>query len=205
MGAFMRRIFFCVFLLTIFTGGIFAQQVLNLDDALNRKQVSVSIAGNGSSSGASLEGTIQNLTGSTLQINTVIRGGVYFINSGVGQNMAAVAVYLGGGEYYSDGTNTFIQVAARATTPVILIAFCADFDKDNPNSGESFSTAAMPTEISSVIAKISRYMADHPDDDTMAAAQIALWMAEGETAASIRNKFDFTAHDEELAKIIAAY
>ncbi|MDR1287549.1 MAG: hypothetical protein LBK08_08080 [Treponema sp.] len=200
----MRKTAPVFFFAILSAAGLFAQ-VQDLQDALNNRQVSLSANGSGGSSGASVTGFLQNATSGTLRINTVIRNGLYLRNEGAGQNMAATGVYLESGEYYFDGENAFIELAGKARTPVIFIAFCADFEKENPSPDESFSLAAMPGAIRAIVSKISRYMADHPDDDAVIAAQIALWISQGETAASIGGKFAFQPEDEALAGVIAGY
>jgi hypothetical protein len=200
MGKTVWAVLFTVFL----SGGLFAQ-VQDLEDAINNGRVSLIARGNGSSSGASLDGSLQNSTSGTLRISTVIRRGLFLKNSGPGQDMAATGVYLSDGGYYSDGKNTYIELKPRERTPVVFIGFCADFQKENPSSGESFSVAAMPDSMQAIVGKISRYMADHPDVDVTSAAQISLWLSRGETVSSIREKFDFGPEDEALARVISGY
>ena len=158
----MRRTAAVVFLTVFLAGGLFAQQVLDLGDLINNRQVSLSARGNGSSSGASLDGDLRNLTAGTLRINTVIRRGLFLANSGAGQNMAATGVYLGDLGYYSDGKDTFIELGRGAEISVCFIGFCVDFQKENPSAINTWKLLR-PTprlqaknQISARLTKLSR-------------------------------------------------
>ena len=199
----MRKAIIFTFLSIFIISGLFAQ-VVDLNDVIN-KQVTLNANGNGSSSGFSVDGFIHNFGSRNLRISTAVKNGLYLKNSGAGQNMVVIAVYEEDGSYFVDGKYGYIELKALTRTPVSFIAFCADFDRDNPSSKESFSVAAMPAGIKEIAAKISRYAADHDDDDLTRAGQLALWFAQGETASSISAKFDFDSDDEAIAGQIASY
>jgi hypothetical protein len=148
---------------------------------------------------------LQNNRTRTIRISTVISGGLYLKNSGTAQNMVAVQVYFADGGYYIENDLFFIELEPNSRTPVMLIAFCADFELDNPSSGNSFRKDSMPSDLGPIAAKVSRYMADYPDEDSVTAAQLAFWLTRGETLDSINKKFDFSADDAALARRIMNY
>ncbi|MDR0402796.1 MAG: hypothetical protein LBH35_04315 [Treponema sp.] len=200
----MRKL---LFMALITTAGMLAaqSQVLDMDAALRNGDVSLTASGNGSSSGASVEGYLQNNRTVIIRISIVISGGIYLKNSGSAQNMVATQVYLADGGYYIENDMAFIELAPRSRTEIMLIAFCADFELDNPSPNDSFSRGSMPSALQAITAKVSRFMADHPDEDIVTAAQLAVWLARGETLESISEKFDFTSDDVVLARRIMAY
>jgi hypothetical protein len=187
-------------------GTLFAQlSVLDMDTALRNGDITLTAAGNGGSSGASIDGYLQNNRTRIIRINTIISAGLYLENSGSAQNMVATQLYFADGGYYTEEDLAFIELEPGGRTPVTLIAFCADFELDNPSSGDSFNGASMPSDLRSIAAKVSRYMANHPDEDTVTAAQLAFWLTRGETLDSIHKKFDFTPDDAALARQIMNY
>jgi hypothetical protein len=184
---------------------LFAQSPVDMDAALRNGDISLTASGNGASSGASINGYLQNNRARTIRISTVISGGIYLKNSGRAQNMVAIQVYFADGGYYIEDDLLFIELEPSSRTPVMLIAFCADFELDNPSPGDSFRRDAMPSDLRSIAAKVSRYMADYPDEDAVTAAQLAFWLTRGETLDSINKKFDFSSGDAALARSIMNY
>lgn len=159
----------------------------------------VSVSGTGGSSGTVLRGILRNSTSSNLEIDTILLSPVYFDNGSVGQSMVATQVYLGDMSYYTDGSRSFITLAAGQSASVVFVAYCADFDLDNPETYHSLSVAPMPADLEATARKISSYDAEAAEFDVTVATQIALWVAQGETPAGIREKFDFTDQDLALA------
>jgi hypothetical protein len=161
----------------------------------------ISINGNGSSSGASLEGVIRNSSSRTVQANVNLMPPLYFQNKGgSGQNMVATQVYLEDGGYFSNAGETYIEIGPNSSVSLLIIAYCADFEKDNPSSTDSFSVTAIPQSLVDVSWKVSNYEATNPDADIMVAAQVAIWLSQGETAEDIQSKFSYSASDERLAR-----
>ena len=70
--------------------------------------------------------------------------------------MLGTRIYLKGGIYSSEGIRKFITLKRGLRTEVSFIAFCANMERDNPSSNESFSIGSMPFDISTVAAKINR-------------------------------------------------
>jgi hypothetical protein len=203
----MRKIAKLLFIVIIagIPTALFAQSPEDMDAALRNGDISLTASGNGASSGASIEGYLQNNRPRTIRLSTVISDGLYLKNSGVAQNMVATQVYFAGGGYYVEGDLLFIELKPNSRTPVMLIAFCADFELDNPSSGDSFRRDSMPSGLRSIAAKVSKYMADYPDEDTITAAQLAFWLTRGETLDSINEKFDFDPDDAAMARRIMNY
>ncbi len=160
----------------------------------------VSATGNGSSSGASVEGYLRNDTDFERLVDINLSRTVYFRNSGAGQNMVAVQVYLDDGGYRTDGRRSFLALSPGVETPVLFIAFCVDFEGDNPTSDESLTVGSVPTDLSPVLARIGEYMTAEPDADVTSAAQVAIWLAQDHKIGWIRSTFEFTPEDETLAR-----
>jgi hypothetical protein len=157
--------------------------------------------GNGSSSGAALEGRIRNTSSNTARANINLIPPVYFENQGSsGQNMIGTQIYLDGGGYYTEGDRQFIEINPNSEVNVMIIAYCADFEKDNPSIGDFFSVSGIPQELVDVTWRIASFEAANPDYDTTVPAQVAIWLSQGELAEDIRQKFSFNANDERLAQ-----
>jgi hypothetical protein len=196
----MRKLVLFFVLVFSVSGVLSAQTVIQLQDALNAGQVKlVSARGNGGSTGSAIDAELHNETRTELRINIHLSKPVYLVNGGAGQNMVAVEVYLSNGNYYSIGDDYFIELAPSAFTQVKFIAYCVDFEKENPSSGDSFEIKALPNKLKKIVQKISEYGIANPDTDYIIAAQLAIWMTQGVPVKSIKDKFTFTDEDEKLA------
>jgi len=156
--------------------------------------------GNGNSSGAAVEGSIQNTSSKPLAIDIVMSRPVYFRNGGRGQNMIASMVLGDDGGYMSNGSNSFVQLAPNEQANVQFIAFCADFEKDNPSASDTFTLGDPPPQLLGVMSKIAAYSRANPESDVTVPGQVAVWMAQGVPPDTIRTKFDFDAMDEARAR-----
>jgi hypothetical protein len=196
-----------VVFLAIFPAALFCQTApRQLGEALSSGDVALTANGNGSSSGSAVVGNLRNNRASEIRINVVLNGGIYLLNSGSGQNMVAVQVFLiNGGYNMSGGTDRFIRLPANASTQIMFLAFCADFELDNPGPDQTFRTGVTPSGIQAISSKISRYMADNFDDELTVPAQLALWRFQGQSRAAIFEKFDFDDSDWETASRIINY
>ena len=154
-----------------------------------------SVSGTGGSSGTVLEGQLVSQSRASLEIDVWLSVPMYFRNSGRGQNMVATQLYGRDGSYLSDGEREFIRVAPGARLPIIFVAYCADFDKENPTAAEVFAVAPMWAEIDLVMRRIAAYERAHSEVETTVAAQLALWVAQELGLEDIRQKFAFTAAD----------
>jgi ureidoglycolate hydrolase len=160
----------------------------------------IEIRGTDASSGASVEAALENLTDTVLNINVYMAKPMFFINRGKGQNMAALQVYLSDGSYKTYGTQSFISLRPRQRENVIFIAYCANFEKDNPSTSETFTIGELPQSLKKVLTNITQYAKKYPDEDITTAAQIAVWYAMGWSSKDISEKFAFTEEDDKLAK-----
>ena len=104
------------------------------------------------------------------------------------------------GGYFSDGQRSFIQVKPQSRLKVIFIAYCADFEKDNPDQWENFTVSQLPESLKTVMQNITHYAKQNPNIDFTSAAQVAVWLTQGETSDEIKKKFNFTSQDEKLAR-----
>lgn len=159
-----------------------------------------SLAGNGSSSGAAIEGEAVNLSTTSVSIDVHLEQPLFLLNRGKAQNMVVSAIFPASGSYRKDRRGSYFQLGPKAVTRVILIAYCADFEKDNPGPQDRFQVVALPDRIKPVMTKIQRYMRANPDQDITVAAQAALWMAQGVSLERIREKFTVSTADASLAR-----
>jgi hypothetical protein len=206
----MRKIFLAVLLFCI-ASSLFAQSIIErpvseLNDVLKNGQAALTAKGNGGSSGMVINGHLRNITSRELRVNTSINRGIYFKNSGAGQNMVATQIYLKGGRYSSDGLREFIVLQPQENVEVSFIAFCANLERDNPSSEESFSNDTMPAELQAIAAKINRYLDEHASDENQnTVAQVALWRSQGKTRNEIGEHFRFTQSDWDTAGLVLDY
>lgn len=173
----------------------------DLADLLDAGTLSIVRAnGNGSSSGASMEGVIRNSSSSSVAVDIVMSRPVYFRNSGRGQNMIGSMLFRGDGSYSKDGDKAFISLGPNEQSDVRFVAYCADFEKDNPSQSESFSIENAPPQLAHVMSRIAAHSRANPNTDITVAAQVAVWLAQGVEVEEISTKFPFTASDELLAR-----
>ena len=165
------------------SGNLSAQVTVNdLHDEIDAGRVRfISATGNGSSSGASVEGYLINDTAAERHVGIYLSRPVYLRNSGAGQNMVATEVYLGDGGYLSDGRRSFITLNAGVRTRVMLIAYCVDFEKDNPSASDRMAVGSVPPTLNAVMSSIGGYVRANPDADVTVAAQLAIWLVQGVT------------------------
>lgn len=162
------------------------------------------VNGNGASSGTSLEGILVNTSESAFEIDTALSKPLYFKNQGSGQNMLATALVGRSGGYYSRGSRTFIEIGRKETKQIAFVAYCADFDRDNPTRFDSFLLGNIPNNMT----EIANQLRDHEEttfgktSNSTVALQVALWLAQGVPAHKIRDRFPFTFNDELIARQI---
>jgi hypothetical protein len=184
-------------------GAAFSQdiRVQDLSDSIEAGRIRIESAkGTGASTGAAIQCVLANATAETLYLDIFIRGGLYFMNGGSGQDMLAAAVFLADGSYNSWKDRFFIIIDPGKSVDAVMLAFCAEFEKDNPSGSDSFTTGKLPAELRTVLARIEDYLRKNPDTERIAAIQAAVWMAQGLTLEHIRQKFEVGAEDEKLAR-----
>jgi len=160
----------------------------------------VEARGNGASSGASVEGILENTTAGELHIDVFLSKPLFLVNRGAGQNMLAIQVYRRDQGYRSDGKNSFITLKPRQRLPVTFVAFCVDFDKENPRPSETFAMSSPPAAIENVMRNIISFARLNPDQDITVPAQVAVWLAQGKSPGAITDKLNFSPIDERLAR-----
>lgn len=182
----------------------YRDNITPLARALDSRELElIGVRGDGSSSGHVLHGTLRNNTSRAIRVRVRLADPMYFENgNSAAQNMVATEVYERDLSYYPGNGNPFIEVRARDALPVTFNAYCVDFRKDNPSSGDRLSRRPIPKQYSDIFSRILAYERDNPDADTMVPAQIALWLARQETVASIATNFDFTPEQLTIARQI---
>lgn len=190
--------------------GLFGQSppvIREMREALSSGDISLVAHGNGSRAGFSVDGYLRNNTSSDIRVNIFISNGLYLRNSGAGQNMLAIQIYREEGRYTMSGSAKYIQLPPKENTPIMLRAICADFERDSPSSEESFTMDSVPSDIQAIASRISRYMADHFDDDEDLdlPIQLALCRVQGKTRSDIEMAFDFSDSDWDIATEVMSY
>ncbi|MBX3726810.1 MAG: hypothetical protein KF823_12945 [Xanthomonadales bacterium] len=156
--------------------------------------------GNGSSSGASMEGIIQNSSSRPVHVDIIMSRPVFFRNGGRGQNMIASMILNGDNSYSQSRGNSFVSLRPNEQSGVKFIAYCADFEKDNPTPSETFTVDTAPPHLVNVMRRVAAHARANPDADFTVPAQVAVWLAQGVNSAEIAKRFPFTASDEVLAR-----
>jgi len=198
MKKFLLLLFFCIF----FSSVSFAQVLVrDLSEEIKKGSIVLTNAkGTGASTGASIDGVIANNTNSTIYVDIFLRKAIYLTNSGKGQNMLVSQVIGRDGGYLSDGKNSFIELKPKSRNNIKFIAFCADFEKDNPEHNETFTFSPLPKKYDRIMEKLVNYARRYPNSEFITAAQIAIWLSQGEKINEIKKKINVTPYDERLAR-----
>ncbi len=159
-----------------------------------------SVAGNGSSSGTVLNGYLVNESATAKLIDINLSRPLFLVNRGSSQNMVATGVYLSGGRYSSNGRRSFITLPPKSRSAVTLLAYCADFEKDNPSESDRFTIGTAPPVLELVMENIKTYSIANPKTDLTVAAQAAIWLAQGRSMSEIQTRFTVSPADERLAR-----
>lgn len=188
--------------LSLLVWGVYAQTaIVDLGQELAAGRIRLtSTTGNGASSGMVVTGYLTNETAAQKNIDVHLINPLYLVNSGHGQNMVAIQIYRSDSTYMSDRGRSFIPLRPRARTPIVFMAFCADFEKDNPSAADSFSVGVLPVSLGKVLKNIKTYLVANPISDITVAAQTAVWLAQGNSIGAIREKFIVSSEDERLAR-----
>ena len=178
----------------------------SLNDSVEQGIVVIeSVSGTGGSSGSVLNAVLVNTTAVAQQILVHIDAPLFFQNRGESQNMVATQVYGRDGTYQRlGGGRPYVEIAAGSELPVTFVAYCADFDKDNPSITDTFDIAPLPQHIATVIRQIGAYETANRNDISIAASQLALCVAQDHTLDDIDEKFEFDTNDEAIMDAILA-
>lgn len=159
-----------------------------------------SVTGNGGSSGTVINGYLVNEAAAAKRIDVNLSRPLFLINRGSSQNMVVTGVYLSGGQYSTDGRRSFIALRPKSRTAVTFVAYCADFDKDNPSERDRFAVGSIPPVLEPVMANIRAYVIANPGADVTVAAQAAVWLVQRKSISEIRTRFPVTPAEERLAR-----
>ena len=183
-----------------------SNRLASLNDAVDGGSVAIeSMSGTGGSSGAVLNAVLVNETEIVQRILVHLDVPLFFQNRGHAQNMVATQVYGRDGKYWQRNNGVpYVEVAAGSKLPVTFIAYCADFEKDNPSFADAFDVAPLPQRVAMVMRQISAYETANRDVDTTKASQLALWVVQSHTLGSIGEKFRFDARDKAIMHEIFA-
>ena len=164
------------------------------------------VRGMDASSGTVLEGRLDNATNESIRISTRLGEVLYLENrNDQAQNMIATGVYERGGHYYLDGDEPFIEVPPHAEKRVTFLAYCVDFERENPSPVDQLVVQPAPPLYSDIIRNILAYeRANEGQERSTVRVQVALWLAQGLTAEEIGEKFTFTTVDLYEARRIVA-
>lgn len=172
----------------------------NLASEIGSGNVSIAnVEGTGGSTGTVLDGYLINNTMKEMNLDVFLRDAIHLINQGRGQNMYVLGVLERSGRFIRSGKKSFIKLGPKKRIAVKFLSYCADFDKDNPSSGESFVVGTPPKDMGPLLARISAYHDKYPGRDITKAAQVAIWIARGVSPSAIRDKFEYSQADLELA------
>lgn len=182
------------------------ERLASLNDATKGGSVTIeSVTGTGGSSGPVLNAVLVNETEMTQRILVHLDIPLFFHNRGPAQNMVATQVYERGGRYRRQKNGvSYVEVAAESRLPVTFIAYCADFEKNNPGATDAFDIVPLPQHVVMVMRQISTYQTANRGVDTTTASQLALWVAQGHTLDAIGDRFGFDASDEAIMHEIFA-
>lgn len=159
-----------------------------------------SVAGNGGSSGTAITGYLVNNAATAKRIDVNLSRPLFLVNRGSTQDMVATGVYLSSGQYTTDGRRSFINLRPKSRTAVIFVAYCVDFDKDNPSERDRFAVGSIPPVLEAVLTNIRTYVIANPKADITVAAQAAVWLVQGKRISEIRTRFPVTPAEERLAR-----
>ncbi len=192
----LAKCLICAFCLAIANSAAGQSTIEQLNDAIAKGDITVeAITGTGGSSGMVINGYLVNESPIEKNIDVHLGLPIYFVNRGRGQNMVATQVYGRDRSYFRIGNQNYIQVARNSRTPISFVAYCVDFDKDNPTSEDMLSAGDMPSEIESLVQRIAEIEHENSDLDLTISAQLALWVFQGTSLDEIRQRFDFSETD----------
>ncbi|MDB6004854.1 MAG: hypothetical protein JWR15_1841 [Prosthecobacter sp.] len=166
-----------------------------LSTAVAAGKVSVSLSGNGGSSGDSVLATVKlaDKAGDPVEL-TIAPGTRLKSGSSRAQNMVVAGVkgeMLGGQSYRRTST---MSAGATATT-YVLDAYCAEFEKDNPGAATHFSVGSVDPVLACILKGTSGL--------SVQAKQAAVWIyTDHATFGHVNQKFSVTRSDWDAAAAV---
>ena len=174
--------------------GAAASGTVTLQNAIRSGKVSAQISGTGASSGDSIKMKIRKRAGGDLTV-TVPPGTMLKNASGGEQNMVVAGVRgvdLGGGLIRPTSS---VRLSGMRPTTVVLAAFCAEFEKDNPSRSAEFSVGQPDPRLACILRKSAAL--------SVSARQAAVWMhTDGLSYSHMSQKFPVTAREWSQATAV---
>lgn len=169
------------------------RQNLSLDTAIARGQARVEFRGRGASTGDSIILRITNLTTNPLVVGvtpgTVLRSASAGIQDMIAERVRGIP--MGEGRFRPAAE---ISLAPKATAEYILLAYCLNFDRANPDPQSRFTVGRVDSpELQKLFAVLSQVS---PQQRTIGSVQAAVWAITGDvTREQLQSRFPTTEAD----------
>ena len=176
-------------------------EIIDLRDAIDSGNVELlEVQGKGYFAGPSLGAILQNHTANPLFVSTEIGNPLYFVNHSrsLRDNMIATRVFDEELQCVPHEESCFIELPAKSTTKLVLVAYSTDFEKAQAKKTDTFSLADTPKEILHAASNIAAFEAQYPDQDLTTPSQVALWRAQGRSLDEIRHVLPFSDEDRKI-------
>ena len=176
----------------------FGQEPAALERAVRDDKVELAITAMGGSTGNAIRIAVRRKVHEAMRL-TLTPGIVFKSTSGVVQNMAGGSIKGErlGENSYRPGAEIVLTDNERHN--YIVEAYCLDFHKPNPESGDSFALAAPDPRAASILAAARKRSA------SIGAIQAAVWMSrESLSPEQIETRFPVKARDLGVARAVLA-
>ncbi len=184
-----------------------ASEALTLGEAIDKGLVQAEIrgvsgmTGEGTSSGDAIEIKVRNISGRAVTLSLPAGTVLNSANPGV-QNMVVHKVHG-----VKTGPITFypaseIRLNVREGKEYLVLAYCLDWDKDNPTASTTFRLGAKPDpDIHKIMTTLDRLPRNRA---SIAAVQIAIWAVTSPslTTQELEARFQASAEDIATARFI---
>ena len=191
----MTRVFFSIIVLSLIGLGstAFADRSIPLHIAIDKGLVSVTVNGRGSSTGDSVQVTVQRKTPRALSVE-VLPGTVIECLAGDVQSMA-----LGGVKYERIGNGYYeaesIELTDDKQHVYILQGYCRDFEKSTPKSQNTFTVIPPDPANAAVLAQATRVGASSK------LTQAAIWIQRSNVSdKQLQQAFPITPEEIQAAR-----
>lgn len=182
-----------VFALTGLGSNAFADRAIPLHVAIDKGLVDVTVNGRGSSTGDSVQVTVQRATNTTVNVE-ILPGTVIESNSGDVQSMAIGAVKyerIGNGYYEAES----IELADDKPHVYIVQGYCRDFAKPTPQSKNTFIVTKPDPANVSILVQATKVGASSK------LIQAAIWIQRSNVSdKEIQQSFPITEEELQAAR-----
>lgn len=167
--------------------------VMSLPEAVEKGLVHLSIEGQGSSSGDSIQMRIKRVQRRPMRL-TLAPGTVLKSLKGSVQNMiiAAIKGVIKSSTMYEP--KSAVELADDEIQTYLVEAYCLDFEKDNPGEGDGFLFDDVDNQMLAVIRAVPK---EKQNADVI---QAAIWLADGVAEDKIKERFPISDPDMLIAK-----